>query len=266
MITRTFCGIAASVLVFPLVAKEPTASVDAASRHLASWMDNTRVLEYNAKADSFVEALALAAGELRVPMGIQWIDTSAARAPLAFSCKNATVREILNRIVETQPGYQLQVAHGVLHVYPGNAIPDRQNFLDITIPRFIFKGDADGATAQLRPLVKRKVATPRPPPRPTSAQHGAGGSGGSGIRSGPEPPIALNITNSSVEEILDQIVLASVRKVWVVTFSESSRLTPTGYRRTEWLWTGTNVTDDEQPEWFILYANAAIPLQPRPGP
>ena len=58
---------------------------------------------------SFVEVLVHVSNEFQIPMGIVWVNTPAARAEVAFAWRDATVREVIESIGKTQPGYQVQL-------------------------------------------------------------------------------------------------------------------------------------------------------------
>src|SRR5258707_6920344 len=69
----------------------------------------TPVHDYTLTADGFAEGLLRIANQFQIPMGIEWISCPATRTRLSVSRADATVKEILQAVVETQPGYQLKV-------------------------------------------------------------------------------------------------------------------------------------------------------------
>ena len=83
------------------------------------------------------------------------------------------------------------------------------------------------ANQQLRAVVQNIVSPRNLPP-------GAGEAGeyATGIQ---EKPITLSLHGSTVREALEKLSEVSEYKMWVVTFSDSPALTPTGFRRTETL-------------------------------
>src|SRR5712692_6379653 len=87
------------------------------------------VTNYNLGVFNFLEALIRVSNDFQIPMGIVWVNSPAERAELPFAWKDATVREIIEGIAQTQPGYQVQIKNGVVHVSPRALIPDRENFL-----------------------------------------------------------------------------------------------------------------------------------------
>lgn len=230
----------------------PATSSPTVSDQLASKL-GTRVPKYDLNAGNFVDALTRVGSEFQVPMGIEWVNASAARVKLNRSWKDVTVEEIIQTIVKTQPGYEILVRGGIVRVYSPKLIPERQNFLRLHIDRLhVNREVVEIASRRLRERVKLTVSPPKPQP-------GGGGVGSSLLTNPDDPQISLQLSNASVEEILDALAVASARKIWIVTFSESPSLTPTGFRRTLSLWNSTPMSDDEQPVWDMFHWGEALP-------
>lgn len=66
------------------------------------------VSNYNLGTFTLVGALIRVSSDLQIPMGIAWVNTPAARAELPFAWKDATVRELIESIAMTQPGYRVE--------------------------------------------------------------------------------------------------------------------------------------------------------------
>jgi len=207
-----------------------------------------RVANYNLGMSNFVDALLHVSSDFQIPMGVVWVNTPAARAELAFAWKDATVQEIIEAIGKTQPGYGVRVRNGVLHVSPPALIPDQENFLTLKIKTFEVHNDyLEVASSKLHDLIKPRL-------------------GGTSIGlSGNEPRISLEMKDSTVEEIMDALVIASRRKIWVVTFSNDVNVTPTGFRRTMSLGSDAPSPDQWQPAWNLLHwgdkINWAVPAR-----
>jgi hypothetical protein len=213
----------------------------------------TTVHDYRMSPVNFVEALTHLASDFEIPMGIEWVDTPAARSRLNFSWQHATVREAIRAIVKSQPGYQMEVKLGIVHIYPSKLIRDRQNILKIKIRDFEVHDEfADVASRKLHELVKLIVYRPKP-------QRGPGGIAGSGAATLDTPRISLRLQNATVEDVLDALVAASGRKIWIVTLPDDATLTATGYRRTRSLWSKFPIPDDEQPVWDLFHWGDALP-------
>jgi hypothetical protein len=198
---------------------------------------NKRVMKYDLGALNFVDAFLHVASDFQIPMGIAWVDTPAARAEQAFTWEETTVQEVIQAIAKTQPGYQVQIRNGVVHVSSPGLPPEAENFLSMKIKTFrVLDEYVEMANFKLHNLI-------------TPPNH-AGFSVGANM----EPKISLQLTNSTVEDILDALIVASACKMWVVTFSENSNLTPNGFRRT--LALGNNLSpipDKDQPGWELLH-------------
>lgn len=74
-----------------------------------------RVSSYNLGTVNFIQALLKVSSDFQIPMGISWVNTSATRASSSLSWKDAPVREVVETIVKTQPGYRVQMRNGVVH-------------------------------------------------------------------------------------------------------------------------------------------------------
>jgi hypothetical protein len=199
--------------------------------------------DYDLNASSFVEALIHVADEFRIPMGIEWVNTSQARTKIVFSWKKASIREILEGIAKTQPGYQVQVRDGVVRIC-STKVPADQSFLHLPVKAFEANREVvQMAARRLRELVKQTVVPPK---------QGPGGVGCSLVTNVGEPKIDVKLNDVSVEDVLDSLATASAKKIWVVTFADSFIPTATGFRRTLTLSNGATVPDDEQPVWDMF--------------
>jgi hypothetical protein len=63
--------------------------------------------------------------------------------------------------------------------------------------------------------------------------------------------VSVELKDATVENILDALAVASNRKIWIVTFANDPKLTPTGLRKTTSLFTDAPVPDKEQPTWHL---------------
>jgi len=212
-----------------------------------------RISKYDLNAENFVDALMRVGSQFQIPMGIEWVDTPAARMRLARSWKDATVRQILWEIVHTQRDYEFAVENGVIHVHSPTLIPNRQNFLRLKIGRFDVRHQVvEMASRNLYERVKLIVSPPKP------GQRGGGVISSLGVNPD-DPEITVELANSSVEDALDALLVASNRKIWIVTFSRDPTLTPRGFRRTLGLWTNSRVPGNEEPVWDLFHWGDALP-------
>ena len=205
------------------------------------------VRSYQLEAVDFVDALTRVASDFQLPMGIEWVNTPSARAKVKLSWKKATVQKILQAVADGQPGYKIVVHKGVVHIFAANLIPDRENPLKLSISTFEVRNvTVEFASQELHDIVKRTVS-------PAGPQQRTGGVARSGASNIDDPKVSVRLSNTTVEDVLDALALASARKVWIVTFSDSPSLAASGYRRTLTLWNSFRIPDDEQPLWDLLH-------------
>jgi hypothetical protein len=200
---------------------------------------NTRVPEGRVEG-SFVEALGEAARTFKVPMGIAWVKTESAQRKRTIEYKDATVLEIIQKIAQTEPGYQVAVTDKMVHVVTHD-VPAKENFLDLRIPSFSGTGAAPVVKASLWILLNQEIAPNPPQAYKTNIPHRAS-----------DPKLNLEFTNATVEEILDSIAVASNEKIWTVTFEGEASLLPSGFRRTEAYGSNAPAPDSQQPVWDIF--------------
>jgi hypothetical protein len=199
------------------------------------------VSNYNLGVFNFVGALIRVSNDFEIPMGIVWVNSPAAHTELPFAWKKITVLEIIQNIANP-PGYQVDLRDGVVHVWPSRLIPDRENFLKLRISAF----DVKDAYVEVASFKLHMLVTPR-----TYGLISIGATGDS--------KVSLELKNTSVETALDALVVASNRKIWVVTFSDDTRLTARGLRRAESLWSSTAIPDEEQPIWDLIRWGDPLP-------
>jgi hypothetical protein len=212
------------------------------------------VQDYHLQGLNFVESLTRVAGDFQIPMGIEWVDSPSARAKSDASWKHATVQQVLEAIVKTQPGYRMRLTSGIVRISSPDLVPDPQNPLKLNIDKFDVQGvPVELASKELHTLVTRTISPPTPQPA------AVGGIGRSGASNLDDPMVSVQLKNSTVEELLDSLALTSARKIWVVTFTDNLSLTPRGFRRTLTLWNDFPIPDNEQPLWDLLHWGDAIP-------
>jgi len=215
-----------------------------------SWLGASRH-DYRLVADNFAEGLIRVAQDLQIPAGIQWVDLPTARVKVDMSWRDATGKEIVEAIVRTQPGYDLAVRNGILHVFPVG-VPADQNFLTVQVGSFAVHNQVvQVAARKLRALVQLTTAPPK--------AGMTGGIGGSLAVSTAEPKMSVSVENASAEDALDALVTHSEKKIWVVTFLDNAALTPSGFRRTRTLWNNSPVPNDQEPVWDMFGWGERIP-------
>jgi hypothetical protein len=207
---------------------------------------HTRVTNYQLDANNFVDALLQVAGDHKVPMGIEWVRTPVTMHNVRMSWKSASVKDVIEAIVKTQPGYTMTTEAGVVHVYALGLVPDRENFLKLRVTEFEVRDEVvEVAERRLVSLVNATVSPPKPMARVT----GGGGIGNSLAVEVGDPNLALKMKDVTVEDVLDALALASPKKVWIVTFAPAGQLMPTGFRQM-----ASPIGDDgpAKPYWELL--------------
>ena len=199
-----FKSVALLVLACQLQLVAHSASSAAEPEQLSSKL-GAAVHDYNLTANNFLEGLTHVASEFRIPIGIEWVNTPATRSQFTLHWENATVKEILETITHTQPGYEMRVSEGVVHIY-STGISHEQNFLHLRIKSFVVYHDVvQVAERRLSYLVKLTTVPAEPGPR--------GGIGGSLATRVNEPKINVQLNDASVRDILDSLVTVSARKI-----------------------------------------------------
>ncbi len=199
------------------------------------------VENYDLGVLNFVEALVRVSSDFEIPMGIAWIDTPAASAQRNLAWKDTTVQEILRAIVNSQPGYQLELSNDVAHISLPS-IPERQNFLAIRLKSFAVHNQY----SELASLKLHNLITP-----PAYAGISVGGD--------IEPKITVELDNPTVRDALDAIIVNSTKKIWIVTFIDGRGLTTAGLRRSRSIWSESPGLDKHQPAWDFLHWGDKLP-------
>jgi hypothetical protein len=214
---------------------------------------HSQVAAYTLSANDFAHALIRLACKFNLPMGIEWVRSPGTLKKVSLSWKNATIQQMLDTLVKSQPGYQLEISNGVAHVFPGSINSSQQDFLTLKIEKFeVHNQVVEIASHDLRDLVRRRIS---PPPPSSQRPAGVGYSQGANIG---DPEFSLALQDVSVRQILDNMTLASDRKIWVVTFIDAPP-SATGFLRTATLWQASDVPDADQPVWDMFRWNDTIP-------
>jgi hypothetical protein len=209
---------------------------------------NKPVHSYDLGMRSPIAALIEVSKDHQIPMGIASVNTPAARAELPFSWPDGTVREVIESIARTL-GYQVALRNGVVHVFSVGLIPDGENFLKLKIASY----SVHNAILEVASFKLHSLIAPR--------RYGQLSIAGPG-----DSTLTLELTNTTVEDVLDALAVASTGKIWVVTFAKDPTLTtlpPVGLRRTVSLWTDEPVPDAELPIWHFLRWGNPMPPLPR---
>lgn len=134
----------------------------------------------------------------------------------------------------------------MIYVYRQDLLTDSHNFLNLKVPEFFEIHQEPGGLANMK---LRRVAQNIVSPRESSPGAGEAGEYSTGIH---EKLLTLAVRGATVREVLESLVEVSEHNIWVVTFSDSTELTRTGFRRTETLSHPSPFPDTQQPMWDFL--------------
>jgi hypothetical protein len=208
---------------------------------------DARVRQYSLSANGLVDALARTARDFQLPLGLEWVQNKETLRKLKRTWTGETPGEILRSIVKEYPGYTMRVEHGQIHVFRPDFVNDAHNFLNLKVPDYFeVRQDVGGVVNVRLQAVVQNIVSPRNLPP------GAGEGGDYTIGNVPQKPFTLALRGLTAREALERLVEASEYKMWVVTFSDSRELTPTGFRRTQTLWHPSPFPDNQQPMWDLL--------------
>jgi hypothetical protein len=168
--------------------------------------------------------------ENRVPMGIV-IDSKHRLCETVMNVgrRREKLRRFIAEINSTVPGYKAEFERGVLKVYPLDANKTTQTFLNLHIPEFHSRPDThQGLGIDLWMFIRAAIAPGQ----------GTGFVGGSSTKREIVP--AMDVTDQSVDTILDAIVRKGGGAAWVLQSSKieelsqstPARMTSSAIRRT----------------------------------
>lgn len=213
----------------------------------------SRVSEYTLSEPSFVHALAKVSADFKVRMGIELVLNPRAPRKVEFSIRETTVRGVIDSLVGSEGGHDWRVEGGIVHVFPVEVVGDKRNFLNLKIPSFEMRDEfITVAMLRLRGRLKWIVGPPPPPP-PGAGEAGSISSGMGDQR------VSTKLENVPVRRILDEFLLLAGFRIWLVTFTDTSKLTRAGYFRTATLWHPDPFPDADQPFWTLLVWGQALP-------
>jgi len=237
----------------------PSAEVQPADDDLSMRLE-ARVPEYTLSGSGVVDALARAACRFHIPMGIEWVRDAHSSNDFQQTWKDETVGNILTSIAAAYPSYTLRVEGGVVHVFRQDLLKDKHNFLNLKVPDFFeTRQEVAGLTNQrLLGTIQHIVSSRYYPP-------GAGEAGSYTGGNVPEEPLSIKLRGLTVREALERLVATSEHHLWIVTFTDDSRLTATGFLRTETTWHPAPFPNADQPMWDFLAWSQYLASFPAPA-
>jgi hypothetical protein len=218
MRTALFTFLLAAVLALPATSQQDDTGAIESSL--------SAVVSYTSAPNDVINALLAVARRYRLPLGIEFIETGAVKAE-GRSWNNVTVLTIVRDIVNTWPGYTMEISRGVVHIFPESLRNDRADVLNEHIGPFEVTDNYPPSIAaavlpeRLHALMVRPVAD-----KPRAAM------AGSILMSGNEFKVTFRMDNPTVREILDRLVQSESRNIWIVRYPASLDKTNAGYLKT----------------------------------
>jgi hypothetical protein len=116
-----------------------------------------QVGSYETRGRSLADLLIEIAYRYRIPMGIEYLDTSAVNKPLHASYKRVSVGRLIASLTALVPGYRASFAPGVVEIYSPRARRVSSSLMNAVIPRFeVTDSDPSVASAKLFAALARQ--------------------------------------------------------------------------------------------------------------
>src|SRR5260370_19533803 len=194
-----------SIFLISLVLLRPNAprsTVSDKSQEIQTKLDS-RITDHTLEADGFVRAIIGLASKFDLHIGVEWVRSPETLKKVSLSWKNAAVRQMLDAVVKSQPGYQLEINDGVAHIFPTSINSNGQDFLNLKIERFEVRNQVvEIESHKLHDLVRLKVSPPH-----SSSQRPAGIGYSQGANVG-HPEFSLSLKVVIVRPSLHSLPLA----------------------------------------------------------
>lgn len=208
---------------------------------------NSTAKNYNISADNLLQALARVSADFHLRMGIEWEASSTPYHNVMLKYDKVTPMQVIQDLVALEPLYVFSIANGVVHVRRSTVYDDRRNFLNLHIDSFdVSQEYVFHASNRLNHLVFKltnQSQAAEDDPRAGCAGSFAVGAG--------DHTASFQLTDVTVRDILDKLVVSAGYNMWLVTFPELKSTTPNGFFKTLSL-DGSNLPDDSGPMWYLL--------------
>ena len=165
-----------------------------------------------------LDALIEVARRFRIPMAIEWVETTGKEdQALQLSIRNRTVAELIREIVSNADPYSVEVEAGLVRVYSPTVALHPFNFLNIQLDEFgVENADLFGAADSLRWAIR---FTLEPEKYRNSGYAGGYGHGADDIFT--IPKFTIRSSSLTIREALNRIALAQGNALWVVVIKSS---------------------------------------------
>lgn len=178
-----------------------------------------QTMDFHLENGTFLQALSRLAVEKRVPIGFEPSLTHEEKDGLDIQVHNARLEDVLNLIVQQEPGYRWEVRDGVVNFFPLNSRDEVvETLLGTPIHRFAPKvglnkfalRDAVIALPEIQNFLKANdINATRP--------------GYFYRQKLPARDVDLSISNTDLRGVLNTIVRNSEHKMWVIVRSGRKR-------------------------------------------
>ena len=168
-----------------------------------------RLTKYESEKTTPLEQLIELAQQFQIPMGIEWVDDSDDALTRSVNLRGTTPKDVMAQILAQKQGYTFTVEEGVVHISQISLAHDPRNFLNISFPQYtVQKASLREADYWLGVSLKRFLHPER---------NMGGGFGGSRLEADFDVPmISFSGSDLTVRQILNKLVLAHGKSLWVV--------------------------------------------------
>lgn len=163
------------------------------------------VKEFDNKGQPLILTLLRIAADYHLPMGIERVVREALERPMVVQLKQGAVGDLLDLCLHQIPGYLWAERSGAIHVYGTKELNDDSNLFNFIIPSYEINNESINKAdrnLRIRLLFEKESAS------------GIVGS----FSPGPElddPRISLRAQDSTVRDILNQLVALHGEVVWI---------------------------------------------------
>lgn len=192
------------------------------------------------QSSSFIDALFKVASQFELPLAVEWMKSPDTLKPIRLSRNYTNAGEALDAVVSAQSDYDWRLESGIVHVFQKTIVNDPRNPLNArtTLPDGNWTViDANNFLLQsIGPLVDSIGPKVVPVPAPFEE----------------EPQFPLGAHDALVREVLNKVITASKKKIWVAIFPSDLPLTTKGFWDTTAMYDPRYIKPEDQPFWIFL--------------
>jgi len=164
---------------------------------------------------SVLEQLTEIAQHYQIPMGIEWIEVPKVEKSQIEKRENMTVENLIKSVLSQSQGYKMKKKNGLVHIYPSFYVKDEKNILNLRLAHYqIDNANLYDASLRLRLETLKKLN----PERYKGGWNGGYGYGTPRSDGFDISNITLSIRNSTVREILNNLIKLNGNALWIMRF------------------------------------------------